>query len=260
MLYTKDGFPEVNEIVLCKVKRISGGNTVFLDLLEYEKEGVLTISEIAPGRIRNLRDHVSEGRVIVCKVIRIRGTHIDVSLRRVSVQAKKDKLDEIKKEEFSERVYIEAAKILGTTKDNLFEKTYEPIFEEYETVFEALYDIMQNNEKIEIFSELAKEEKEKLLKIINDRIKPEEVCIKKEFFMKSFDKNGIKVIKNSISEALKKADYDKIYVTYLAAGHYLTTIYHNDMKSLIKIYKEFQQALEEENKKYKLNLEFKDKD
>ena len=100
MLYTKDGYPQINEIVLCTVKKIYG-NTVFVDLNEYEKEGVLTISEIAPGRIRNLRDHVTEAKQIVCKVLRVDEKHnrIDVSLRRVPIPVMKDKLEEIKKEE-----------------------------------------------------------------------------------------------------------------------------------------------------------------
>ena len=90
MLYTKDGYPEVNEIVYCTVRKISGGNTVFVYLDEYEKEGVLTISEIAPGRIRNLRDHVSEGRVIICKVLRVdpRQNRIDVSSHLLEVPSR----------------------------------------------------------------------------------------------------------------------------------------------------------------------------
>ena len=70
MLYTKDGYPEVNEIVVCTVRKIYG-NSTFVYLTEYEKEGVLTISEIAAGRIRNLRDHVVEDKTIICKILRV---------------------------------------------------------------------------------------------------------------------------------------------------------------------------------------------
>ena len=100
MLYTKDGFPEINEIVKCSVTKIYG-NTTFVQVDEYEKEGVLTISEIAPGRIRNLRDHVTENKTIVCKVLRVdeKGKRIDVSLRRVPVPVMREKLEQIKKED-----------------------------------------------------------------------------------------------------------------------------------------------------------------
>ena len=98
MLYTKEGYPDINEIVVCTVIKIYG-NSTFVRLDEYEKEGVLTISEIAPGRIRNLRDHVTENKTIVCKVLRVdeRQNRIDVSLRRVPIPVMREKLEEIKK-------------------------------------------------------------------------------------------------------------------------------------------------------------------
>ena len=64
MLYKRTGLPEQDEIVLCKVTKIFP-NSVFVDLLEYGKSGMIHISEGSPGRIRNLRDYVTIGRQIV---------------------------------------------------------------------------------------------------------------------------------------------------------------------------------------------------
>jgi translation initiation factor 2 alpha subunit (eIF-2alpha) len=215
MLYTKDGFPEVNEIVLCEVTKIYG-NSTFVQLLEYEKEGVLTISEIAPGRIRNLRDHVVENKVIVCKVLRVdpRLNRIDVSLRRVPIIVMKDKQEQIKKEEYSERIYMDVAKEvsdkdlkdekeLEKAKDALFENTYEPIFEEYETVYDALYDIMIDNSKLDMFTKIDQKTKDAFLKIINERIKPEQVVFKESFSLKSTAGDGVNQIKDVITKCLK---------------------------------------------------------
>src|SRR3989339_1873960 len=97
MLHHKKGYPEEEEIVFCKVTKIFP-NSVFVEILEYGEQGLVHISEIAPGRIRNLRDYVSEGRQIVCKVLRIdrqRG-HIDLSLRRVNSTQRGEKLEQIK--------------------------------------------------------------------------------------------------------------------------------------------------------------------
>ena len=258
MLYTKDGFPEVNDIVYCSVKKISGGNTVFVDIEEFEKEGVLTISEIAPGRIRNLRDHVEEGRKIVCKVIRVDESknRIAVSLRRVSVIMRNQKLETIKKEEFAEKMYEDAAKELSMTKDDLFEKTYEPIFEEYETVFESLYEVMLDNTKIEMFTDLDKKQRESFLKFINDRIKPEEVTIKKHFKLVSTAKEGVEEVKQAISNAHSVFNYDKFDITYKAAGEFGVTIVHEDKKSADKMYNEFIANLEKEAKNLKLSFSY----
>lgn len=260
MLYTKDGFPEVNEIVYCDVKKISGGNTVFVDLLEYEKEAVLTISEIAPGRIRNLRDHVSEGRKIVCKVIRVEENknRIDVSLRRVSLTLRNQKLEEIKKEEFSEKMYEDVSKELNLTKDELFELTYEPIFEDYETVFEALYVVMLDNTKIDMFTDLNQEQKDLFVKLINDRIKPEKVTIKKKFKLSSVDSNGVDLVKLSIENSLKPLNVveENFFVFYTAAGEFGVTIINDDVKSADKLYSSFTSNLEKESKLNKLNFEY----
>jgi translation initiation factor 2 subunit 1 len=260
MLYVKDGFPDVNEIVLCKVTKIYG-NTTFVDIPEYEKEGVLTISEIAPGRIRNLRDHVDEGRIIVCKVLRVdpKQNRVDVSLRRVNIQARNKKLEETKKEEYAEKIYIDVAKELGITKDELFEKTYEPIFENFETVFEALYEIMIDNEKINMFKKLKKKEKEIFLEVINNRIKPEEIVLKKKFHLTSDKSNAIVLIKEAIKNAKEKIKFNNIEITYLAAGLFGVKIVHDNIKDADKIKNEFFKELEKEAKEKELKFEIEEK-
>lgn len=256
MLYTKDGFPEINEIVYCTVKKIYG-NSVFVYLDEYDKEGVLTISEIAPGRIRNLRDHVVEEKKIVCKVLRVdpKQNRVDVSLRRVSITVMKQKVEQIKKEEYSERIYEEVAKIFSTTKDDLFERTYEVIFEEHETVFEFLYEIMLDNLKISEFNKLNQNEQKEFVKVINDRIKPEEVIYKKKFKLYSLGINGINEVIDTIDNSIKNLNYEKIKIFYTAAGEFGVTISHDDMKSASKLYDNFRDNLEKLSKERRLILE-----
>ena len=55
MFYKREGFPHEEEITLCTVKKILH-NSVFASLDEYkDREGIIHISEIAPGRIRTIR-------------------------------------------------------------------------------------------------------------------------------------------------------------------------------------------------------------
>ena len=89
----KKGFPQESEIVLCTVSNISY-NSVFVKLDEYiNLQGMIHISEISPGRIRNIRDYVKPGKVIVCKILRIHQQkgHIDLSLRRVTESQRRKK-------------------------------------------------------------------------------------------------------------------------------------------------------------------------
>ncbi|MBU2637591.1 MAG: S1 RNA-binding domain-containing protein, partial [Nanoarchaeota archaeon] len=116
-MYLKKGIPEEGEIVLCRVRKILP-HSVFVDLIEYSnKEAMVHISEIAPGRIRNIRDYVKEGKQVVCKVLQLnkeRGT-IDISLRRVSLQQKLKKEEGFKQEQKSEKMLELVAQKLKTT-------------------------------------------------------------------------------------------------------------------------------------------------
>ena len=84
---------EVGDIVIATVERID--KTVVLVKIEDGTQASITMSEIAPGRIRNVRDYVREGKVIICKVLRVQGNHIDLSLRRVIEKEKKEMRDHL---------------------------------------------------------------------------------------------------------------------------------------------------------------------
>src|SRR5210317_1898406 len=101
MLLQKKGFPLEDELVLCTVTNIHF-HSVFAKMDEYDnKTGLIHISEISPGRIRNIRDYVVEGKKVICKVLKIdegRG-HIDLSLRRVNDGQKREKNSQLKQEQ-----------------------------------------------------------------------------------------------------------------------------------------------------------------
>jgi translation initiation factor 2 subunit 1 len=96
----KTGFPEEGELLLCTVTKIFG-HSVFVNIEEYGRSGMVHISEISPGRIRNLRDYVVEGKKIVCAVLRVNKEkgHVDLSLRRVNEGQRRKKLEQIKQEQ-----------------------------------------------------------------------------------------------------------------------------------------------------------------
>src|SRR3989338_3279399 len=105
MLAKKSGFPEESELVQCTVTSVQS-HSVFVRIDEYGINCMIHISEVAPGRIRNIRDFVVEGRSVICKVLRVnqeRG-HVDLSLRRVSDSQKRNKLNELKKEKLAEKL------------------------------------------------------------------------------------------------------------------------------------------------------------
>ena len=94
--------------------------------------GIIHISEISPGRIRNIRDFVKEGKKIICKVLRIyreRG-HLDLSLRRVTESQKRQKKTQIKQEMLAERIIEFAAKDLDMTLKDLYKVVIDIVLKE----------------------------------------------------------------------------------------------------------------------------------
>src|SRR3989339_284478 len=80
---------EVGDIIMCTVDRIVG-SIVFVKIDGTNKEGSITFSEVSPGRIRNIRDFVIPKKKIICKVLRLSGDHIGLSLRRVTPKEQKE--------------------------------------------------------------------------------------------------------------------------------------------------------------------------
>jgi len=189
---------EEGQVVLCTVDKIIG-TAVFVKI-EDNGEGTIVTSEIAPGRIRNLRDYVVPNKKIVCKILSIDysgGIHL--SLRRVSAKERKEVLEQYSKE----KSLIATLKTI--VKDA--EKVIEKIKKSHTLVdfFEKVKEVPDLLEKI-----VSKEEAQKLLKIINEK-KEKEVSVKREFQLKSEASDGIIKIKKILPEDIQVVPKRKRY-------------------------------------------------
>lgn len=226
MLYRKQGFPEDGELVICTVGKVHF-HTVFIKLDEYDRQGVIHISEISPGRIRNIRDYVKEGKKVICKVLRInkeRG-HIDLSLRRVTEMQRRAKNNEIKQEQLAEKIVEQAAKKLKKNLHVFYDEITSKVFEKYPTLFECFNDVALGNADLKDFKINPKEIKE-LEDLIKQRIKPKEVQIKGHFEVKFYQPDGVGLVKKTF-ELVKVENVD---TNYLGGGKYSLVITTTDYK------------------------------
>ncbi len=241
MLYKREGLPEENEIVLCKVTKIYP-NSVFVDLLEFKDSGMIHISEVSPGRIRNLRDYVSIGRQVVCKVLRIdreRG-HIDLSLRRVNSTQRREKLDEIKQELKAESLLKNLSEKLKIPFKKFYDDLSRAVFKEYSHFYLCFKDVVDNDfdlTKLGISAKISEE----LSSAIKDKFKPKKITIEGEIELKTFDSNGVEKIKNTLL-AIEKVS-PNITLFYLGAGRYKLIIVDFEYKPAEKNLKKVQSIL-----------------
>jgi len=208
---------EEGQIVLCTVNEIVG-TTVFVKVQDNE-EGTITTPEIAPGRIRNLRAYVVPGKKIVCKVLSIKNGRVQLSLRRVKQNEKKELLDKIKKQKNYDAIL---KTVLGKEKA---EATIERIVQEQNLFdfFEKIKEHQQDLEKL-----VSKKEAEKIIQILEfKKEKPKQ--IKQIFKLSNKSSEGIKVIKEIISNACKNS---RCEVSYIAAGKYRLLMTGENFKEL----------------------------
>jgi len=234
MLLQKKGFPEEDELVMCTVTKVQF-HSVFTSMDEYGKSGMIHISEVSPGRIRNIRDFVKEGKKIVCKVLRInmeRG-HIDLSLRRVTETQKRKKVDEIKQEQKAEKILEFISKDLKVDVKKLFIDVSDNISKKYDSLYDFFQQVVADSNAIKDAGVDAKTGK-KLEEAIKSRIKEVKVKIESKLKLTSFAADGVEVVK----EALKRAEEvgkEDILIKYLGAGSYNVTVNCKDYKEAEKI-------------------------
>ena len=226
---------EVGDLVLCTVEKIEG-TVVFVKVHDSAKDldGSIVVSEIAPGRIRNLRDYVVPKKKIVCKILRISSSgNVELSLRRVSQKEKKEVMEKDKQE----KSYFSIIKtVLGDKSEKMIKTISDKI-----RVHDLFQEAKENPKKLEDFFE--KKDAEKILEIIKATQKQRKVIIKKEIRLSTTNPLGIELIKNIFAD-IKNAE-----IKYISAGRYSIVMESSDPKAADNYLKEILSRIEKDAKK-----------
>ena len=119
--------PEEGELVVATITTVKqNGAYVLLD--EYEGiEGFIFIGEIASGWVKNIRGFVREGQRVICKVMRTRrdGTSLELSLKSVSEERRRDRLQEWKNEQRAHQLLKVLGEKVGWNEEQVAEYSVE---------------------------------------------------------------------------------------------------------------------------------------
>lgn len=201
---------EEGDLVLCTVDRIVG-TIVFVKIHHpgETREGSIVFSEVAPGRIRNIRNYIVPKKKIVCKVLRVKEGQIHLSLRRVSQEERKEVINQFK----LEKSYISIIK--NFIQDEKKAQEIIQKMQETEGIYDFIEQSKENPEKLEKL--IGKETADKILSKIKEQKKKVSV-IKKEFELSTTQEDGIEKIKSLLSEIEK--ENEEIKIKYVSAGKY----------------------------------------
>jgi len=257
MYYKKKGFPERSELVICTVTRLED-HAAFVSLGEYEnKKGMIHISEIAYGRIRNIRNYVKVGKTIICKVLRVNEEkgHIDLSLKQVKEFEERNKWNEWKKSNRVENLMRIVGKETGKDLKWMYSKFGNNLVEEFGSLanFAEYY-----TEEPKIMEKIKLEDKTKKLfeEFLKDLTKSKKAEINGIFTIKSNEPEGIEAIK-SVCTFIKKELGKNCSITYLGAPEYMMKLEVEDYKSGERTLKESLDKIEKKAKSLKVVVEFK---
>ncbi len=247
--------PEQGEIILATVTKVMD-HGAYVTLDEYDDiQGFLHISEIAPGWIRSVNRFVKDGEKKVLLVKKVKSNDIDLSLKQVSKDQKKQKLKEVKKYEKGKTLLENLQEKINLTDEEV-EKLEDKLYTKFDSVYDGFMAIARNG--ISIITDLKLTKKiTTAIEEICSKIKLPSVEIRGTMEITSDKSNGVEIIKKTLLDVIKKDS--TMDITYLGAPKYRISITSEDFKSAEKslkpIIEEIQTNIEKKKGLFKFTRE-----
>ena len=222
-----------NDLVLCKVEKVT--NTITSVRLPNNKEGTIVSSEIAPGRIKLMRQYVTQNKQIVCKILKIDGNQIHLSLRRVNSKERKEVMHTFKQ---SQAIDTAFKQILGDKREAIEKK----ILENFSSLAEFVSSA-RDDESL-ILKYIPKNNQDAIRKVTDK--KREKAELKQNIKIKCIEGDGVQRIKKIFS-----LNNDNLSITYISAGNFKMKLIVKDFKEgkkeMAEILKELEKRAKENN-------------
>ena len=251
-----EDFPERGEIVIATISKISD-HGAYVSLDEYNGiQGFLHISEIAPGWIRSIGRFIKEGdkKVLLVKKIIPEKNDVDLSLKQVSMDQRKKKLKEVKKDEKGKTV-LKNIKTNANLSDKEIGKIEDKILEKYDFIHDAIIDIARNDISVIDDLKLSKDIVE-IIKGISSKIRIPTVEIRGILEITNNQSDGVEVIKKTLLDIMKTSKEAKVKISYLGAPKYRLSLIGENFKSVEKIMKPMLTKIQDSIEKKKGSFKF----
>jgi len=228
----KPEWPEYGELVIATIEKVMDYGA-YANLEEYNRQGLLHISEISSGRVRKIRDYVREKQKMVLKVIRVNVEkgQINLSLRRVTKRERIEKNKSWKRNRKGEALLNEVAEKVGLPVHEVYQKAgliLEQKYGLYEGFEEVVKEGIEILTKLDISEDLAKV----IAQVAEDRIKIKMVKVKGVIEVRCSKPNGVKCIQDAFIDAGKshRAKDAKIEFYVIATPKYSVEVSADNWK------------------------------
>lgn len=245
MAAKKTEWPEAGELIIATIQSVTDFGA-YANLDEYEKRGLLHVSEISSSWIRNIHDFVREGQKVVLKVLRVdmEKGHIDLSLRRVTKRERIEKMMYWKKERKADALLRDVAEKTGVSVDEVYKKAGEPVEKEY-GLYEGFEKAAKEGSEVLTKIGVAEELASAFAEVAKERIRVPMVKVKGIIELRCAKPNGAKIIKEAFMNAKKteKSKEGKFHFYVVAAPKYAIEVMAENYKSAEDILQKVAQSV-----------------
>ncbi|MHA1912589.1 MAG: translation initiation factor IF-2 subunit alpha [Candidatus Kariarchaeaceae archaeon] len=195
---------------------------VYVMLDEYEDlKAYCHISEISGAWIRNIRNFVRVGQKIVARVIRVtRSGQIDISMKRVSQNLKRQKIQEWKRNNTAINLIKFAAEQIGAPADEVLAKVEGPMVKEHGSLYAGIERSLDLGMEVYAEMDLPENWAEILVKIASENISIPTITISGIFNIMSFESNGVELLREALIAGMEAIPEDEadVKVELLTVG------------------------------------------
>jgi translation initiation factor 2 subunit 1 len=217
------GFPDQGELVIGRVDEIADFG-VFVDLDEYQdKRGLVHVSEVASGWIKNIRDHVNEGQMVVCKVLDVNESseQIDLSIKDVNDHQRSEKVQDWKNEQKADK-WMELAfgEDMG---DEQYQSVANALLSEYGSLYAGFEEAAIHGPAALESVDLSAAEVDAIVETARENVSVPYVNVSGYVDLRSTATEGVEDVKAALEAAEGNGDIPEeieLSVTYIGAPEY----------------------------------------
>jgi translation initiation factor 2 subunit 1 len=198
-------FPEVDDLVMVRVTKVTDIGA-YVNMLEYNnKEGIILLSNLSRKRIRSVNRHVRVGKVEVLQVLRVdrdKG-YVDLSKKLIQKDDIVECQERFKKSKTVHSILSRVAQNNSYPLLQLYEKIGWPLSRKHGHAHDA-FQLMVQDESLMPESDVPEEVKADLLKVVRHRLAIHPVKVQADIEVTCFTYEGIEAVKPALQAGLDR--------------------------------------------------------
>ena len=255
MVHSPTKFPEIGEFVVAKVETVNP-TYAYVNCEDFEGNtpgGAPAVwynaGEIASHWVRNIHDFIKENQRVVLKVLRVDDAkgHIDLSLRRVSPQQKKEKIKQWKRGVKAENILQIIGEQVGQGLIEMYDLWGFQLLREYGDILTAFEEIKEEGaDAIAKWDAVPAEWHSVIFETIDQNVEIPYVTITAEMKVSSLSPKGVEDVKQALLAGLEvNSDKGvKVAIHVIGAPRYKLDIVAKDYQVARDLYAKIQREVE----------------